>query len=210
MISSKMESHQHHNKTSNICSTNENGVGIVSEVQTEIQILQKSNEELQKDLQKKTIISEGLFLMLENTRSELSALRETVSNQEYSMGFNYEGLARCESNPDAVLQMLLEIKAKDEKIKVLNEKNETLQISLDKEIEKRFQLQEQVDILKTNREEDNSCKRGNEDVQPDDVTEKRDEDQDEKRADNHYVGKDDNECEKKLESKDSNQSHKSL
>ena len=205
-----MESHQDHNKTNTICSTNENVVGIVSEVPTEIQILQKSNEELQKDLQKKTIISEGLFLMLENTRSELSALRETVSNQEYSMGSNYEGLARCESNPDAVLQMLLEIKAKDEKIKVLNEKNETLQTSLDKEIEKRFQLQEQVDILKANRGEDNSCKRRSEDVQPDDVTEKRDKDQDEKCADNHYVEKDENKCEKKLESKDSNQSGKSL
>ena len=78
MIWLKMESHPHHNKTNTICSTNENGVGIVSEVQTEIQILQKSNEELQKDLQKKTIISEGLFLMLENTRSELRALMDCV------------------------------------------------------------------------------------------------------------------------------------
>ena len=77
-----MESHQDHNKTNTICSTNENGVSIVFEVPTEIETFQKSNEEsneeLQKDFQKKTIISEGLFLMLENTRSELRALMDCV------------------------------------------------------------------------------------------------------------------------------------
>ena len=69
-----------------------------------------------------------------------------------------------------------------------------------RKLEKDFSFKSRliVDILKAHREEDNSCKRGSEDVQADDIPVKRDEDQDEKWNDSDYVVKDVNECEKKV------------